>query len=167
MRRVESTPGAEYSATGVSMKAQTECVHFDGAILPRWKFLFLMYQNCGLFFMFLMNLSYLLFQRIPAKINYHYYSPPSRYTICEILHLRHTPPPIYTITTIHYLHTTLSSLYDISTIHHLHNTPPPVYTTDSMCWMQWYYLLLYYSLRIVFTQDWNLVNYMFIPIDHI
>jgi len=42
MRRVELTPGAEYSATGVSLTALTKCVYSDGAIPPGWNYFLLM-----------------------------------------------------------------------------------------------------------------------------
>jgi len=41
-RRVVLTPGAEYSATGVSLTALMDRVHSDGATLPGWKWFLLM-----------------------------------------------------------------------------------------------------------------------------
>jgi hypothetical protein len=46
-RRVELTPGAEYSATGMSLTALTERFHSDGAIPPGRKFFLLMTVSCS------------------------------------------------------------------------------------------------------------------------
>jgi hypothetical protein len=138
----------------------------NGATLPTWRFLSLMYQNCVLFCMFLIYLSYFFFKeflpRLTTLITHHpHHTLSVQYSISDTHHLPNTPSPQHITCTLHYLHHIIFLQYITSTKHHLQ------YTKQRACVECCGTIFSYYMLRIVFTQDWNLVNYVFIPSDHI